>query len=96
MAIPCGLILNELISNAMKYAFPGGRAGTVSVKVCRTDEGMVKLEVADNGVGLPPTLDIRESKSMGLQLVTTLVNQLGGTLDAVRGTGARFVISFQA
>ena len=79
-AIPCGLIINELISNALKYAFPENRPGKIRVALCRED-GMFRLSVADNGVGLPKDVDFRQTESLGFQLVGMLTEQLNGTVD---------------
>ena len=95
-AIPCGLILNELLSNALKYAFPNGRSGEVSVSVTPAGRGEVKLTVADNGVGLPQNYDPERSQSLGLQIVHILARQLDGTVFRDRAAqGARFCISFR-
>ncbi len=97
-AIPCGLIANELISNAFKHAFPGGRAGTVTVRFRSTGERRYLLEVVDDGAGLPPGFDPSGTLSLGLQLVTMLTSQLGGELRVEagggEGQGARFTIEF--
>lgn len=93
-AIPCGLIVNELVSNALKHAFPDGRKGTLRVR-CRTGEdGRVTLAVSDNGVGLPPTLDFMDTGTLGLQLVTMLVKQLKGEVRLDRDGGTSFTIRF--
>ena len=94
-AIPCGLIVNELVSNSLKHAFPDGRKGEISVR-CRTEEdGRVALTVSDNGVGLPPDLDFRNTETLGLQLVTMLVKQLRGDIE-LDGAGTTFVIRFRS
>jgi PAS domain S-box-containing protein len=96
-AIPCGLIVNELVSNAWKYAFPAGRAssGEIQVRLARQDGNLV-LQVRDNGVGLPPDLDIETAPSLGLRLVSMLAKQLQGTLEVERGAGTTFRIVFPA
>jgi PAS domain S-box-containing protein len=93
VAIPCGLIINELTSNAFKYAFPDQRPGTISISLMRSDDRYV-LKVGDDGQGLPPGLDFRNTLSLGLMLVSSLVEQLDGTiaLDCVAGTC--FTITF--
>jgi two-component sensor histidine kinase len=79
-AIPCGLIVNELVSNSLKHAFPDGGEGEISVR-CRVEEdGWITLTVSDNGIGLPPGLDFRNTETLGLQLVTMLVKQLRGRI----------------
>jgi two-component sensor histidine kinase len=96
-AIPCGLILNELVTNALKHAFPEERPGTVRVEMGRTAAGRVRLAVSDDGVGLPAGLDIRHSDTLGLQLVCTLAEQLAARLEVDRsGAGTLFEVVFQA
>jgi len=94
-AIPCGLIINELVSNALKYAFPDGRRGEIVVDLARNGDGKLILTVKDDGVGLPKGMDITDTPSLGLQLVTTLVKQLDGTLevDSTNGTAFSMVLS---
>ncbi|NVN89306.1 MAG: PAS domain S-box protein [Desulfuromonadales bacterium] len=93
--IPCGLIVNELVSNSLKHAFPDGRSGTITVR-CRRDEGeRIVLAVADNGVGMQPGLDIKNADTLGLQLVDMLAKQLRGAalMDGTQG-GTVVSISF--
>ena len=89
-AIPCGLIINELVSNALKYAFPQGRRGEILVGLLRDGVGKLILTVKDNGVGLPEDMDIDDTPSLGLQLVNTLVRQLDGTIEVDRRGGTEF------
>jgi two-component sensor histidine kinase/CheY-like chemotaxis protein len=91
-AIPFGLIVNELVSNSLKYAFPGERRGEIAVRL-RTegDDGIVLL-VMDDGVGLPPELDIENTDSLGLQLVTMLVKQIRGEITPGNEGGTSFLI----
>ncbi len=91
-AIPCGLILNELMTNSLKHAFPDQRAGEVRVSLGPRQDGQVSLCVSDNGVGLPEDLAIRQRHSLGLQLVSDLTKQLQGTLEI--GPRAAFNITF--
>lgn len=93
-AVPCGLIVNELVSNALKYAFPSGREGQISLKVAMVSHQQVALTVSDNGVGLPNDMNLRTSSTLGFQLVHMLVKQLRGTLDIVRNGGTTFMITF--
>jgi len=93
-AIPCGLILNELVTNALKYAFPETRSGEVLVQLHLTERGMVTLRVADNGVGLPPGFDWRRAESLGLRIVDILTAQLGGTVECAAGQGVDFSLEF--
>ena len=92
-AIPCGLIINELISNSLKHAFPSDGGGEISIGLHRVEEKMV-LVVGDNGVGFPEDLDFRNTKSLGLQLVSTLSAQLGGSIELDRSGGSKFKVTF--
>jgi len=91
-AIPCGLIVNELLTNSLKHAFPNGASGEVRVRLQRGRSGSIALAVSDTGVGLPADFASRPSHSLGLQLVSDLARQLLGTLDT--GPLATFVITF--
>lgn len=93
-AIPCGLILNELMSNALKHAFHNDREGTLEVILRRGSDHIVELTVADDGVGLPLHFDLQSPKSMGLEVVTLLTSQLEARLDVSRANGTRFVLTF--
>ena len=93
-AIPCALIINELVSNSLKHAFPDGRTGDVTVALQRAN-GVHTLTVADDGVGFPADLDFRATDSLGMQLVTALVNQLDGTITLDRTKGTTFIITFK-
>jgi two-component sensor histidine kinase len=93
IAMPCALILNELVSNCLKYAFPDGGVGEVIVGMQYAD-GTYTLTVADNGVGFPADVDFRATGSLGMQLVTALVDQIDGTIDMNGENGTSFVISF--
>ena len=92
-AIPAGLILNELVSNALKHAFPGDRRGTIWIEG-RRDAGHIQLSVSDDGAGLKPGVDPRNSKSLGLQIVQVLTRQLKGTVEIDSQKGTRFQIRF--
>ena len=93
-AIPCGLIANELISNALKYAFVDVDAGEISVSI-RDKDGKIELEISDNGIGLPEDLDYENSDSLGLQLVYTLVDQLDATMEVDTTKGTKYLITFE-
>jgi PAS domain S-box-containing protein len=93
-AIPCGLIINELVSNALKYAFPQGRAGVIEVELQVSDQRQLLLTVKDNGIGLPTGIDFRRVKSLGLTLVMTLVKQLKGNIEFHSQSGTEFEIAF--
>jgi len=92
-ALPCGLIISELVSNSLKHAFPSGGKGEVQVLLQADDHGYI-LTVSDNGVGLPENLDYKNAKSLGLQLVYNLVKQLDGEIEMDRSHGAKFIIKF--
>ncbi|MDT4329939.1 PAS domain S-box protein [Methylomonas sp. MS20] len=92
-AIPCGLIINELLSNALKHAFPGHRAGQVRIAFSLR-LGEYCLTIADDGVGLPEALDFKNTGSLGLQLVDTLTHQLLGGMDLNRTAGTAFTLRF--
>jgi PAS domain S-box-containing protein len=92
-AIPCGLILNELISNAFKHAFPNGRGGVVRIGLSLSGE-QVRISVADNGVGLPDWFNTGSDGNLGLELVRTLVDQLDGKLDIKTGVGVTYLLTF--
>ncbi len=93
-AIPCGLILNELVTNALKYAYPGDAGGEISIDLVETEEGLVTLSVADQGIGLPEAFDWKDSKSMGLPIVDILATQIGGSFTVESNNGARFSVTF--
>jgi len=94
-AIPCGLIVNELCSNALKHAFVDRSDGTITVSLHRTGVSMVSLVVRDDGVGLPEDLDVYRETSLGMTLVTSLVDQIGGALVVDRVGGTAFEITFR-
>ena len=94
LASPIGLIINELISNSLKYAFPDKRTGEITVEMKKLDKEL-ELTVADNGVGISEELDWKNSKSLGLKLVRNLVeNQLDGSIDMESKNGTKFIIKF--
>jgi two-component sensor histidine kinase len=109
--VPLGLIVNELVSNSLKYAFPERNGGEVRIKLYREKIGECKdertgskkenlkntgfvLEVSDDGIGIPESLDLENLESLGIQLITALVDQLDGKLQLKRDSGTEFVISF--
>ena len=91
-AIPCGLIINELVSNAYKHGYPNGGPGHVTLIFEQLPTGPLYLEVSDDGRGIPPGFDLQRTKSLGMQLVHTLVRQLHGTIEIQGPPGARFIL----
>ncbi len=94
-ALPIGLIINELLTNAFKYAFPGHLEGEISITLEAMEDHMCSLVVEDNGVGLPATSTMDSEKSLGLYIVRLLVEQLDGTVKIVRNNGTSFRILFR-
>jgi two-component sensor histidine kinase len=92
-AIPCALILTELLSNALQHAFPAGQQGEMSV-IWREDDGQRLLRVQDTGIGMPPEVDFAHTDSLGLMLVQALAGQLGGRVQVERGGGTTVSIWF--
>lgn len=95
-AISCGILLNELITNALAHAFPGNRHGEIRISVDVNNKDEVELKVADNGIGIPPDIDFRQTKTLGLRLINILVeDQLEGTIKLDRQNGTEFNIRFR-
>jgi two-component sensor histidine kinase len=90
-AIPVGLIINELVSNSLKHAFPEGRTGKIAISVQKADH-ILTIVYRDNGVGIPEGFDWRNAPSLGLRLVISLVEQLSGTIELNRNRGTEFTI----
>lgn len=93
-AIPCGLVINELISNALKHAFPENRAGEISIRLAQDTESHATLSVSDDGIGIPDDFDMAGTETLGLQLVNLLTDQLGGTLEVSRAHPTAFTLRF--
>jgi two-component sensor histidine kinase len=94
VAIPCGLIVNELVTNALKHAFPHGSSGSVAVRV-ESKAPEIRLRVSDDGIGLPPNVDVGKAGSLGLELVTALARQLHARVDVSRQPGTTFDLRFE-
>lgn len=92
-SIPCGLIINEIISNSLKYAFPDNRDGIIFVNL-KVLKNKVSIEVGDNGIGIPENVDVKNTQTLGLQLVDTLVEQINGTIKLTKNKGTIFSIEF--
>ena len=93
-AIPCGLVVNELISNALKHAFPKGRQGEIRIKMARDTEKFAILTVTDDGIGISDEIDLTQCATLGLQLVNLLTDQLGGEMTINRAMPTRFALRF--
>jgi PAS domain S-box-containing protein len=91
-AIPCGLIVNELVSNALKYAFPEPLEGQITITLATESDTIILLEIADDGCGLDRTINWRDTQSLGLQIVCSLVEQLQGEIRLVQDAGCQFQI----
>jgi two-component sensor histidine kinase len=95
-AIPCGLVLNELIVNSILYAFPDDRDGVITINTLHDKEGFVKIDVADNGIGLPPDFDLDSGSGLGLTIVKNIVEkQMKGSIEYQSKNGLTFNISFK-
>lgn len=95
-AVPCGLLINELISNSLKHAFPQKTKGQIKVSLQPVEKNQIELIISDNGIGIPDELDFRKTESLGLQLINTLVkDQLDGAIELDKSAGAKFTITFK-
>ena len=94
-AIPCGVIVNELLSNSLKHAFPGGRSGEIVVSF-READGQYTMVFKDNGVGFPEGVDLSRPSSLGSTIVIALVDQLGGAIEIGSSSGSEISITFPA
>jgi two-component sensor histidine kinase len=92
-AMPCGLLINEIVSNSYKYAFPGQNKGTITIEL-RKLNGKMSLMINDNGVGFPENFNFENSESLGMQLIQALTSQLDGELKVLRENGATFEVIF--
>jgi len=88
------LVVNELVSNALKHAFPDGREGELTIDFRRETDNKFKLIVADNGIGFPEGLDFRSTESLGMRLVCILTEQLKGTVELDQKSRTKFEIRF--
>jgi two-component sensor histidine kinase len=93
-AIPCGLIINELVSNSLKYAFPDGMKGEIFIDVSHDQEERIRMIIGDNGIGLPLGVSVMPTSTVGLKLVTALINQLSAILTIDHQDGTRFCLTF--
>ena len=93
-SVPCGLIITELVSNCLKYAFPDGRQGELKVSLKIKDD-YYQLNISDNGIGFPENIDFKNTESLGLQLVNSLTDQIDGEIELDNTNGTEFKIKFQ-
>jgi two-component sensor histidine kinase len=93
-AIPCGLVINELVTNAFKHAFPGGRSGAIRVVLREVDPARWLVAVEDDGIGLPAQISLGKTDSLGLDLVSILATQIGAEVEVTREKGTSFRLTF--
>ena len=94
-ALPCGLIITELVTNALKYAFPGRPEGIIYVSLGTSDDGNYQLVVWDNGIGMDENFDVSKATSLGMRLVRMLTDQLNGSLVVDSSQGTRIMVTFR-
>jgi two-component sensor histidine kinase len=95
VAVPCGLLLTELISNAVKYAYPERKGGPIDIRFRDLSNGLFELSVADQGIGFPENFDWLKSDSLGLRLVHLLSEQLHGEIVMESNHGVKFTVTFK-
>ncbi|MFI5145261.1 MAG: histidine kinase dimerization/phosphoacceptor domain -containing protein, partial [Ignavibacteria bacterium] len=93
-AINCGLVINELLSNSLKYAFKGRKEGKIDIKLYNMGDNKFYLSIKDDGAGMPASINFKQTSTLGLQLVTTLVDQLEGTINMDNSSGTHYEIQF--
>ena len=93
-AMPCSLIINELVSNIFKYAFPEGKKGEIKIDFRKNRNGNYIITVSDNGIGIPDDMDFENRSSLGMKLVKALVRQLNGEMKVSENNGTKVSISF--
>jgi two-component sensor histidine kinase len=98
-AIPCALMINELVTNSIKYGFPGNqnreKEGEINVELKSPHNGKVTLIISDNGVGLPGDFDLNKTETLGMQIIKALIKKLHGTIEIDKNEGTKFIIQFQ-
>jgi two-component system sensor kinase len=94
VAIPCGLLVNEIISNAIKHAFPGDVSGNITIEMFSPNSHDFTLRIKDNGIGIPDNIDISNTGTLGMELITTLTSQLEGSIELNKSQGTEFIIKF--
>ncbi|MGB9894064.1 MAG: sensor histidine kinase, partial [Candidatus Saccharicenans sp.] len=96
LAIPLGLLASEIISNSFKHAFPGDRPGKVRIILQPISSKTFKLEISDNGVGLPENFSFEQSQTFGMQLIALLRDQIGAQIELDRSSGTRFIVKVES
>lgn len=96
VAIPCGLLVNELVSNAFKHAFPDNRKGNVHINMHRVNENEMILKVKDDGVGLPQDFNLETTDTLGMEIINTLINQFEGEINFISNNGTEFIVKLKA
>lgn len=94
-AMPCGLLINEVVSNALKYAFPENREGEIKIELRKLSENNIEMSISDNGIGMPKNFDIEQAESLGLQLISALTSQLDGSLQFSGENGTKYTVNFK-
>jgi two-component sensor histidine kinase len=94
-AIPCGLLINELVSNCIKHAFGKDDSGEIKIELYTDEDNCYSMIVKDNGKGFPETVDFRNTKTLGMQLVVTLADQLDAVVSMDNHVGTSFLIKFK-
>lgn len=94
-AVPMGLIINEAVTNSVKYAFPGDRKGHIYIKLSKRDDGNILLEISDDGIGLPENFNWQKTESLGMNLMRGLTRQLDGQFEIVNANGLSIIITFK-
>ena len=95
VAVPLGIIINELVSNSIKYAFPDRKRGLIRISLHDNSKGSFILEVSDDGIGLPKLIDMQSTTTMGHTLVRLLTEQIDGSVEINRNKGTKFTITFK-
>ena len=93
-AMPCGLLINEIVSNSLKYAFPSGQEGKITIKLKALPENKIRISVADNGIGISQEYGLENPSTLGLQLIGALTSQLNGEVEMLNSNGTTFNITF--
>ena len=93
-AIPCGLLINEMVANSLKYAFPNQKNGEIKIELHSNDENQFNLIVSDNGIGIPSEINPENAKTFGMQLIKYLTKQLKGTIELDNNNGTKYQLNF--